>query len=107
MEEVTTLKYRTVMTTENGERSKESAETDSEKCKTEAIKDSLNEDNELGDEKKQSEQWKNYKAMSFKEKYRMEKSTKVPSVKNTKFIWFTKQIAGTCQNIIFKQLTSQ
>ena len=81
MEEGTILKRRTVITTENGEQSKESTGADSEKCNTEAIRDTQNEDEELEDEKKQSEQWMKYKAMSFKEKYRMEKSAKVPSVR--------------------------
>ena len=81
MEEGTILKRRTVITTENGEQSKESTEADSEKCNTEAINDTLNEGEELEDEKKQSEQWMKYKAMSFKEKYRMEKSAKVASVR--------------------------
>ena len=81
MEEGTILKRRTVITTENGEQSKESTGADSEKCNTEAIRDTQNEDEELEDEKKQSEQWMKYKALSFKQKYRMEKSAKVPSVR--------------------------
>ena len=81
MEEGTMLKRRTVITAENGEQNKESTGTDSEKCKSETVEDTLNEADELEDEKKQSEQWREYKAMSFQEKYRMEKSAKVPSVR--------------------------
>ena len=88
MEEGTILKRRTVIPTKNGEQSKESTEADSEKCKTEIIKDPLNEDEELEDANKQSEQWKKYKAMSFKEKYRMEKSAKVPSVRQIHFVQY-------------------
>ena len=76
MEEETTLKHRTVAS-KNGMEDKNDTETDNPVTES---KDKMDEEEEIEDDKKQIEHWKKYKAMSFMEKYKMEKSARVPSV---------------------------
>ena len=78
MKKETSLKHRTV-NSKNEMEDKSDAKTETDKPVTEN-KDKMDEEEEIEDDKKQIEHWKKYKAMSLIEKYKMEKSARVPSV---------------------------
>ena len=77
MEGETTLKHRTLTGKSDEDVNSTPASTDTGKTVTENH-GKMNDKDE--DDKMQSEAWQKYKSMSFMDKYKMEKSARVPSV---------------------------
>ena len=81
MEEENTLKHRILTTKNPAKEDDDSGNTDKEANKEDKRNKTNMAEDEDENDKKQIEYWKKYKAMSFLEKYRLEKSSRVPAVR--------------------------